>query len=187
MRDGNCIINCLDKGVESLSHLQEMDKKSSIGIGVLTVSDTRTKETDKSGGMIIQKAEEAGHRIVDYKICVDEKDEIMDIMKKWLKNDTIEAIIITGGSGIGKRDITIETVTPLFSKTIDGFGELFRFLSYTEDVGSKALLSRATAGAIEEKVLFALPGSSKAVELAMDQLILPELHHIVHELTKHLK
>lgn len=187
MKEESCTINCLDKGVKSLSHLHEMDKKSSIGIAVLTVSDTRTKETDKSGGTIIQKAEAAGHQIEDYKICVDEKEEITDIVKKWSKNATIEAIIITGGSGIGKRDITIEAVTPLFSKTIDGFGELFRFLSYTEDVGSKALLSRATAGAIEEKVLFALPGSSKAVELAMDKLILPELHHIVHELTKHLR
>ena len=102
-----------------------------------------------------------------------------------LEINAVEAIIITGGSGIGYRDVTIETVTPYFTKTIDGFGELFRFLSYTEDVGSKALLSRATAGTIDEQVLFALPGSSKAVELAMAKLILPELHHIHHELTKH--
>ena len=112
--------------------------------------------------------------------------EIESILEEWLGNPNVHAIITTGGTGIGFRDITVETVTPYFTKTLDGFGELFRFLSYTEDVGSKALLSRATAGTIKEKVLFALPGSEKAVGLAMDKLIVPELHHIVHELTKHL-
>jgi molybdenum cofactor biosynthesis protein B len=169
-----------------VSHLTNQEKKKSIAIAVLTVSDTRDKETDKSGGTIIRMAEDAGHHIADYRICPDEQEQIRQNIEQWLGNDAVEAIIITGGSGIGYRDVTIETVTPFFTKTIDGFGELFRFLSYTEDVGSKALLSRATAGAIDEKVLFALPGSSKAVELAMAKLILPELHHIHHELTKHL-
>lgn len=132
-------------------------------------------------------AEDAGHHIEEYRICTDEPKDIARNVEEWLGNPAIEAIIITGGSGIGFRDVTIETVTPYFTKTIDGFGELFRFLSYTEDVGSKALLSRATAGSIDEQVLFALPGSSKAVTLAMEKLILPELHHIVHELTKHRK
>ena len=114
------------------------------------------------------------------------KIEIESILEEWLRNPNVHAIITTGGTGIGFRDVTVETVTPYFTKTLDGFGELFRFLSYTEDVGSKALLSRAIAGTIKEKVLFALPGSVKAVDLAMDKLIVPELHHIVHELTKHL-
>lgn len=170
-----------------MSNLTDKEKKKSIAIVVLTVSDTRDKETDKSGGTIIRMAEEAGHHITDYRICTDKSEEISRNVEEWVGNPAVEAIIITGGSGIGFRDVTIETVTPYFTKTIDGFGELFRFLSYTEDVGSKALLSRATAGAIDEKVLFALPGSSKAVKLAMDKLILPELHHIVHELTKHRK
>ncbi|WP_252501799.1 molybdenum cofactor biosynthesis protein B [Sporosarcina sp. Marseille-Q4943] len=170
-----------------MSHLTEAEKKKTIGIAVLTVSDTREKETDKSGATIIRMAEQAGHHIAGYEICTDEREQIVRNVNRWLGNPAVEAIIITGGSGIGYRDITIETVKPYFTKTIDGFGELFRFLSYTEDVGSKALLSRATAGAIDEKVLFALPGSSKAVELAMEKLILPELHHIVHELTKHRK
>lgn len=170
-----------------MSNLTDSEKKKSIAIAVLTVSDTRDKESDKSGGTIIQMAEDAGHHIEDYRICTDESMEIVRNVEEWLANSVIEAIIITGGSGIGFRDVTIETVTPYFTKTIDGFGELFRFLSYTEDVGSKALLSRATAGSIDEQVLFALPGSSKAVKLAMEKLILPELHHIVHELTKHRK
>ncbi|WP_255723412.1 MogA/MoaB family molybdenum cofactor biosynthesis protein [Sporosarcina sp. ACRSL] len=170
-----------------MSHISGAEKKKSIAIAVLTVSDTRDKETDKSGGTIIQMAESAGHHIVDYRIRTDEPAEISSNVEEWIGNEGIEAIIITGGSGIGFRDVTIETVTPYFTKAIDGFGELFRYLSYTEDVGSKALLSRATAGSIDEKVLFALPGSSKAVKLAMEKLILPELHHIVHELTKHRK
>ncbi|MCM3709426.1 MogA/MoaB family molybdenum cofactor biosynthesis protein [Sporosarcina luteola] len=170
-----------------MSHLTDNEKQKSIAIAVLTVSDTRDKDTDKSGGTIIRMAEEAGHHIADYRICTDESEGISRNVEELVGNPAVEAIIITGGSGIGFRDVTIETVTPYFTKTIDGFGELFRFLSYTEDVGSKALLSRATAGSIGEKVLFALPGSSKAVKLAMEKLILPELHHIVHELTKHRK
>lgn len=112
--------------------------------------------------------------------------EIESILEEWLRNPNVNAIITTGGTGIGFRDVTVETLTPYFTKTLDGFGELFRYLSYTEDVGSKALLSRAIAGTVKEKVVFALPGSEKAVELAMDKLVVPELHHIVHELTKHL-
>ncbi|MGG0668879.1 MogA/MoaB family molybdenum cofactor biosynthesis protein [Sporosarcina koreensis] len=170
-----------------MSNLTDKEKKKSIAIAVLTVSDTRDKETDKSGGTIIRMAEEAGHHIADYRICTDDPAEISGNVEEWIGNSVVEAVIITGGSGIGFRDVTIETVTSYFTKTIDGFGELFRFLSYTKDVGSKALLSRATAGSIDEQVLFALPGSSKAVTLAMEKLILPELHHIVHELTKHRK
>lgn len=170
-----------------MSNLTDKDKEKSIKIAVLTVSDTRDKETDKSGATIIRMAEDAGHTIADYRICTDDPAEISGNVEEWVGDSVVEAVIITGGSGIGLRDVTIETVTPYFTKTIDGFGELFRFLSYTEDVGSKALLSRATAGSIDEKVLFALPGSSKAVKLAMAKLILPELHHIVHELTKHRK
>lgn len=167
--------------------MSDAGKKKSIAIAVLTVSDTRDKETDKSGALIIRMAEEAGHHIADYRICTDDPAEISGNVEEWMSTPAVEAIILTGGSGIGFRDVTIETVTPYFTKTIDGFGELFRFLSYTEDVGSKALLSRATAGSIDEQVLFALPGSSKAVKLAMEKLILPELHHIVYELTKHRK
>ena len=169
-----------------MSHLQDSDKKKQLNCCVLTVSDTRHVANDRSGLTIRTKLETAGHHIVETWICQDDKEEIESIVEEWLRNPNVHAIITTGGTGIGFRDITIETVTPYFTKTLDGFGELFRFLSYTEDVGSKALLSRATAGVVKEKALFALPGSVKAVELAMDKLIVPELHHIVHELTKHL-
>ena len=170
-----------------MSHLQDSDKENKLVCCVLTVSDTRNVANDRSGWTIRQKLEAAGHHIFETWLCQDDKMEIESILEEWLRNPNVDAIITTGGTGIGFRDITIETVTPYFTKTLDGFGELFRFLSYTEDVGSKALLSRAVAGTIQEKVLFALPGSVKAVELAMDKLIVPELQHIVHELTKHLE
>lgn len=169
-----------------MSHIHERNQLKSLAICVLTISDTRTEVTDKSGDVIRQRIVAGGHQIVEARICKDDKEEIQEVLDRWLDDSNIHAIITTGGTGIGFRDITIETVTPYFTKSLEGFGELFRFLSYTEDVGSKALLSRATAGAIREKILFALPGSSKAVKLAMDKLILPEMHHIVHELTKHL-
>lgn len=169
-----------------MSHLQEMDKKRELSISVLTISDTRTSSNDKSGDTIRQLLSEAGHRIADFRICPDDPEEIAATLGQWFENPSIDAIITTGGTGISKRDVTIETVTPYFTKTLDGFGELFRFLSYTEDVGSKALLSRATAGTVQDQALFVLPGSSKAVALAMEKLILPEIHHIVHELKKHL-
>ncbi len=170
-----------------MSHLHESDKEKKLMFCVLTVSDTRNATNDRSGWTIRTKLEEAGHHIVESRICQDDKKEIESIVEEWLGNPNVQAIITTGGTGIGFRDVTIETVKPYFTKILDGFGELFRFLSYTEDVGSKALLSRAAAGTIQDKVLFALPGSVKAVELAMDKLILPEVHHIVHELTKHLE
>jgi molybdopterin adenylyltransferase len=170
-----------------LSHLNESDKEKKLVFCVLTTSDTRNESNDKSGGAIRQKLESMGHAVFESRICRDDKREIESIVEKWLRNPNVNAIISTGGTGIGFRDVTIETVSPFFTKTIDGFGELFRYLSYTEDVGSKALLSRATAGVIKEKAFFALPGSVKAVELAMDKLILPEVQHIVHELTKHLE
>lgn len=169
-----------------MSHLNESDKEKKLVFCVLTTSDTRNVSTDKSGLAIRTKLESAGHQVFESCLCQDDMIEIESIVEEWLRNPKVDAIISTGGTGIGFRDVTIETVAPYFTKRIDGFGELFRYLSYTEDVGSKALLSRAAAGVIKEKVFFALPGSVKAVELAMDKLILPEVHHIVHELTKHL-
>ncbi|NYF23341.1 molybdenum cofactor biosynthesis protein B [Sporosarcina sp. JAI121] len=170
-----------------MSHLTDSEKTKKLICCVLTVSDTRTMENDKSGKAIRSKLEAAGHHVFESLLCKDDGMAIESIIAEWLMNQNVDAIILTGGTGIGFRDVTIETVTPYFTKTLDGFGELFRYLSYTEDVGSKALLSRAVAGIVDDKALFALPGSVKAVELAMDKLIIPEIHHIVHELTKHLE
>ena len=111
---------------------------------------------------------------------------IYSIVAGWLLRPEIDAVITTGGTGIAKRDVTLEAVRPLFEKEIDGFGELFRYLSFAEDVGTKAVLSRASAGSAKDKALFVLPGSTGAATLAMKRIILPEIRHIVHELTKHL-
>ncbi|NGZ74653.1 MogA/MoaB family molybdenum cofactor biosynthesis protein [Saccharibacillus alkalitolerans] len=156
-----------------------------IRLAVLTVSDTRTKDTDKSGRRIIELAREAGIEIAEYTLCTDDAEAIHSIVAGWLLPPDIDAVVVTGGTGIALRDVTIEAVRPLFEKEIDGFGELFRYLSFAEDIGTRAVLSRAAAGTAKEKAIFLLPGSTGAVTLAMRRIILPEIRHILHELTKH--
>lgn len=165
---------------------ENLDMKRKLNVCVLTVSDTRTEEDDNSGRLICEKLGEAGHEVIARIICPDDKNAILKAVESWIGKKDANAIIITGGTGISYRDVTIETIRPFFTKELTGFGELFRYISYAEDVGSKALLSRAAAGAVGEKVLFALPGSVKAVALAMERLVMPELLHIHYELTKHL-
>lgn len=153
---------------------------------VITVSDTRDKETDKSGKLMMRLIENSGHIVSDYEIVKDDKGAIRSSIISGYENDEVDVILTNGGTGIALRDVTIETVQSLFHKEIDGFGELFRMLSYTEDIGSAAILSRAAAGVIENKAVFCTPGSSGAVKLAMTKLILPELGHVVKELNKDL-
>lgn len=159
---------------------------SVVNCKVITVSDTRTKETDKSGKLIISLLEEAGHKIVDYVIVPDEEEAIREAILKGCENEQLDVLITNGGTGIAKRDVTIETVKKLLDKEMSGFGELFRMLSYQEDIGAAAILSRAIAGVIQNKVIFSTPGSSGAVKLAMTKLILPELGHVVREVRKDL-
>ncbi|KAA9027490.1 MogA/MoaB family molybdenum cofactor biosynthesis protein [Niallia endozanthoxylica] len=160
--------------------------QTSVICKVITVSDTRNKETDKSGKLMIDLLESAGHRIGEYVIVKDEKGPIREEVLKGCLNPEIDVILTNGGTGIALRDVTIETVQSLFDKEISGFGELFRMLSYQEDIGSAAILSRAAAGVIGNKAVFSTPGSSGAVKLAMNKLILPELGHVVRELKKDL-
>ncbi len=167
-------------------HKERTDDARRLSVCVLTVSDTRTEEDDNSGRLIRETMEAAGHTIYSRQICPDDKNAILKAVESWIGKKSVDVIVITGGTGISYRDVTIETIRPFFTKELNGFGELFRYISYAEDVGSKALLSRAAAGAVGEKVLFALPGSVKAVRLALDRLVMPELMHIHDELTKHL-
>jgi len=153
---------------------------------VITVSDTRNKETDKSGKLMMEMLENAGHIISDYVIVKDEAEPIKKAVLKGCNDPDIDVILTNGGTGIAKRDVTIETVQSVFEKEITGFGELFRMLSYQEDIGSAALLSRAAAGVLNDKAVFSTPGSTGAVRLAMDKLILPEIGHVVRELKKDL-
>ncbi|MFC3883232.1 molybdenum cofactor biosynthesis protein B [Bacillus songklensis] len=151
---------------------------------VITVSDTRTEETDKSGQRIISLLQEQGHEVHLYKIIKDDGNSIEETVLEAVGQHDIHAVIINGGTGIAKRDVTIETVKPLLEKEIVGFGELFRMLSYTEDIGAAAMLSRAIAGVRNDKIIFSLPGSTGAVTLGMNKLILPELRHIISEIHK---
>jgi molybdenum cofactor biosynthesis protein B len=156
---------------------------SAAGCYVLTISDTRTAGTDTSGHAIRSLLEEAGHVVTGYDIEPDDPDRITMRVMERLADPATQAIISTGGTGISPRDGTFEAVTRLFDKRLDGFGELFRMISF-EEIGAAAMLSRATAGTVGRKVIFALPGSEKAVRLAMTRLVIPELGHVIQQLSK---
>lgn len=148
---------------------------------VITVSDTRTEASDKSGSLIRTRLLEGGHEVVFYRIVPDEPAEIRALLPDLVGR--VDAILLSGGTGISRRDNTYEAVTSLLEKTIPGFGELFRMLSY-EEVGAASMLSRATAGVYQDVVVFSTPGSVNAVRLALDKLILPELKHLVWEIAR---
>ncbi len=150
---------------------------------VITCSDTRTPETDTSGQLIQTLLKGQGHRIAAYHLVKDEPAEIKGRIAEGTANEAVQAIIINGGTGISRRDSTFEAVDAMLEKRLEGFGEVFRYLTYQE-IGSPAIMSRATAGIIGGRILFSTPGSENAVRLAMEKLILPELGHLVKELTK---
>ncbi|WP_049390664.1 MogA/MoaB family molybdenum cofactor biosynthesis protein [Staphylococcus capitis] len=166
---------------------EHVQLERNINVAILTVSDTRDFDSDKGGQLVQSLLKEINVSIEEhhYKIVKDGKNAITLQIKQWLEdNENIDVIITTGGTGISQRDVTIEAVRPLLTKELEGFGELFRYLSYSEDVGTRALLSRAIGGTAKDKLIFALPGSTGAVKLAIEKLIKPELNHLVHELTK---
>jgi molybdopterin adenylyltransferase len=150
---------------------------------VITCSDTRTPDTDTSGQLIQKLLKGQGHTITAYHLVKDEPAQIKARITEGTGNHHVQAIIINGGTGISRRDSTFEAVDAMLEKRLDGFGEVFRYLTYQE-IGSPAIISRATAGIIKGRVLFSTPGSENAVRLAMEKLILPELGHLVKELTK---
>ncbi len=157
------------------------DAPASVRCFVLTISDTRTAETDTSGDAIAQALTGAGHDVAGRRIVRDDPATVREIVRAESRN--VPVIVTTGGTGITARDSTYEALSALLDKRLDGFGELFRMLSY-EQVGSAAMLSRACAGSIGTTAIFALPGSEQAVRLAMDKLILPEIGHVVRELQR---
>ncbi|WP_232695757.1 MogA/MoaB family molybdenum cofactor biosynthesis protein [Brevibacillus daliensis] len=155
-----------------------------IGVMVITVSDTRTEETDKSGHLMRTLLEEHGHQVTIYKIVKDSPAEIRMAINQGVEHNEVDVILLNGGTGIATRDQTYEAVKTILDKEMPGFGEIFRMLSYNEDIGSAAILSRAIAGTYLGKGVFSTPGSSGAVKLAMTKLILPELGHVVRELRR---
>ncbi|CAN5422454.1 molybdenum cofactor biosynthesis protein MoaB [soil metagenome] len=151
---------------------------------VITLSDTRTPETDTSGQTISRLLTEAGHAVGLYKLLPDDPVEAFSaLLENCLVDDQIHAIVTNGGTGIYKRDLAVPAVEQIIDTPLPGFGELFRVLSY-EQIGSGAMASRAVGGVARRKPVFALPGSTKAVELAMTKLILPEIRHLLGELRK---
>jgi molybdenum cofactor biosynthesis protein B len=150
---------------------------------VLSVSDTRTEENDFGGQLVKELLKDNFHRVVGYSIVKDDKAKIQTAVKKLAADDRVEIILVSGGTGISPRDVTVEALEEIFDKKIDGFGQVFRSLSYAE-VGSAAILSRATAGVIERKVVVSMPGALEAVRLAMIDILLPELGHMVFEAGK---
>jgi len=155
----------------------------SIGCYVLTISDSKTPETDTSGILIREMLTAAGHTVVGSAVVRDEPAQVAAVIREGCGNPALQAFILTGGTGVTSRDSTFEAVEALLDKRLTGFGELFRVLSYQE-VGAAAMLSRAQAGVVSRRALFSLPGSPNACRLALDKLILPELGHLLREISR---
>jgi len=164
---------------------QEHKQKApqSVSCAVLTISDSRTEQDDESGKLIKQRLSDNGHRVMSYSILKNEADSIKKKIYELLRQEELQVIITSGGTGVSHRDITVETISPILEKKLDGFGELFRFLSYQE-ISTTSIMSRAIAGVTGGKIILCLPGSPEAAKLAMDKVILPEIGHLVREATR---
>jgi molybdopterin adenylyltransferase len=157
------------------------DVPLTITCAVITVSDTRTLDTDRSGQLMQQLLVAAGHQVAYYAIVKDEPEVIRGLLATLGQRQELEAVLLNGGTGIAPRDTTYDAIAGLLAKTLPGFGEIFRALSYAE-IGSRAMASRAIAGTYGQQILFSVPGSTNAVKLAMEKLILPELQHLVSQI-----
>lgn len=165
-------------------HQHRESAPETVRVAVLTISDTRKPETDTGGEVVEESMRGAGHEVVAREIVRDEAASIRTTLVDLLARADVDAVVTTGGTGISARDTTYEVVDRMIEKKLDGFGELFRMLSY-EEIGAAAVLSRAVAGAVGTKLVASLPGSRNAVGLAMEKLLVPEIAHIVFELRKH--
>lgn len=157
-----------------------------VRVAVLTISDSRTPENDTGGDAIQETLQEAGHEITARDLIRDEPEEIRQSLTAFLERDDVDAVITTGGTGISLRDSTYEVVYGMLEKRLDGFGEIFRTLSY-EEIGAAAMLSRAIAGTVGRRFIASLPGSANAARLATEKLLAPEIPHVVFELRKQVE
>jgi molybdenum cofactor biosynthesis protein B len=155
----------------------------SVDCAVVIISGTRTEKTDESGKLIMQALKSSGHRVVSYSILKNDAALIGNKLNELLGEEGLQVIITSGGTGASRLDITVEAVLSILEKKLDGFGELFRFLTYRE-IGTPSIMSRAMAGVARGKVIICLPGSVGAVKLAMEKIILPEIGHLVREATR---
>ena len=154
-----------------------------IGVAIVTVSDTRTPETDKNHQYLKPRLEELGHFVAGYRIIKDEPDQVADALNEMAANPDARIVLFNGGTGIAPRDTTYDVISRMLEKELPGFGELFRMLSWDE-VGAAAMLSRATAGVYQNTVVFSTPGSTNAVKTAVEKLIIPELNHLAWEVIR---
>jgi len=178
--------NRQERGIrdDRMGHVEHRkDSPTRLNFIIVTVSDTRGEKEDSSGKVLCEMVLNAGHALLDRYRVKDESSEIQSLISTLLTNESVDVILLTGGSGIARRDVTVEGIRPFLEKEIDGFGELFRHLSYLE-IGPPAMLSRAIAGVAGGKIVFSLPGSENAVRLAIEKLILPEVGHMVWEARK---
>jgi len=169
---------CYNQPVSATQH--KAHGPTSVRVFLVTVSDTRTEETDTSGKLAMELLRAAGHTLAGYRVLKDEPAEVAALIRGVASDGVADVLITSGGTGVSRRDSTYEAVAGLLDKRLDGFGELFRMLSYQE-IGSAAMMSRAVGGLCGGLAVFALPGSSAAVRLGLEKLILPELGHIVFE------
>ena len=173
-----------DAPAGTTAHRAEAQQLGALNCAVLTVSDSRTAETDESGPLARRLLEAAGHRIAIHSLLPNDEPRVQALVRDWLARGDLHAIVITGGTGLGSKDRTIEAVRPLFEKEIPGFGELFRLFSYQDQIGTTAILSRAAAGSARGAVIVSLQGSKAAVELAITRILVPELRHLLREIRR---
>lgn len=165
-------------------HRKDAQRFAALQVAVLTVSDSRTTATDESGPLVCSLLRAAGHGIPFTDLLPNDESRLRDLVTALICRDDIDAVIITGGTGLGSRDRSVEAVEPLIEKQVPGFGELFRMLSYQEQVGTSAILTRAFAGSARGKLVVVLPGSRAAVELAVARILVPEMPHLLREIRR---
>ncbi len=166
------------------AHREEASRQQAARCVVLTISDSRTTATDESGDLLARLLIEGGHVVVARHLIPNDEAQVRSRVAEALARDDTDAVLCTGGTGLGSRDRTVDVVRPLLEKELPGFGELFRLLSFQEQIGAAAILSRALAGSARGKFVAVMPGSKAAVELAMTRLIVPELQHALRELRR---
>ena len=150
----------------------------------MIVTDTRTAETDESGPLARRLITEAGHTVSDFALLPNDETGTRAHVARLLSRDDVDVVVLSGGTGLGSKDRTVEAVRPLIEKELPGFGELFRMISYQEQIGTAAILTRSLAGGVNGKLIVSLPGSKAAVDLALTKVLLPELKHVLHELRR---
>jgi molybdenum cofactor biosynthesis protein B len=173
-----------DKSASTEAHREDAARLEGVRCAVFAISDSRTLATDESGALIARLLIEAGHMVVDRQLLTNDVAPMRAALEAALQRADVDVVLYTGGTGLGSRDQTVEVVRPLLERELPGFGELFRSLSFLEQIGAAAMLSRAVAGAARGKFVAVMPGSRAAVELAMTRLLIPEIKHVLREIRR---